>query len=240
MKSISNWPAALPSGGSRGWPLAGIAQTASWAGRSGGSTCSCAPHCPGNQWDDAERCSNALLMCKVSTGFWAQRRAEKKVPACVLPTVVPSGSTRGTSSVCFCGTDGCWLAPPMWILWRRRKDGCWHRHTGRHKASSDTSTDKPQTRVNTHSQNTQDQPMEKRNEHLDIYDSPSVKPRLMIGRKRGQNLSETYQTQHLGPWCSHIQLLDILHEKRTAKTRITYQTCNLLIRIVVLIYKAAC
>lgn len=194
VRGISNWPAALPWGGSRGWPLAGIAQTASWAGKSGGSTCSCAPHYPGNQWDDA----NALLMCKVSTGVRAQRQAEKEVPACVLPTVVPSGSTRGTSSVCFCGTDGCWLAPPMWTLWRTRKDGCWHRHTGRHKASSDTSTDKPQTRrclcVNTHSQNSQDQPMEKRNDHLDISDSPSVQPQLMRGRKKGPNLSETYQT----------------------------------------------
>lgn len=63
VRSIGNWPATLPWGGSRGWPLAGIAQTASWAGKSGGSTCSCAPHCPGNRWDNAERCSNTLLMC---------------------------------------------------------------------------------------------------------------------------------------------------------------------------------
>lgn len=132
----------------------------------------------------------------------------------------------------------------MWILWRTRKDGCWHRHTGRHKASSDTFTDKPQTHwcvcVNTHSQNTQDQPTEKRNDHIDIYDSPSVKPQLMRGRKKGQNLSETYQTQQLEPWCAGVQLLAILHEKKTAKTRIIYQTCNLLIHVIVLIYKAAC
>lgn len=90
--------------------------------------------------------------------------------------------------------------------------------------------------VNTHSQNTQDEPMD----HLDISDSPSVKPQLMRGRKKGQNLSETYQTQHLEPCCSGVQLLAILHEKKTANTQIIYQACNLLIRVIVLIYKAAC
>lgn len=78
-------------------------------------------------------------------------------------------------------------------------------------------------------------------DHLDISDSPSVKPQPMRGRKKGQNLSETYQmTQHLEPCCSGVQLLAILHEKKTANTRIIYQACNLLIRAIVLIYKAAC
>lgn len=81
--------------------------------------------------------------------------------------------------------------------------------------------------------------MEKESEHFDIYDSPSVRPQLMGGRKKGQNLSETYPTQHLEPWCAGVQLLAILHEKKAAKTQIIYQTCNLLIRVTVRIYKAA-
>lgn len=49
------WPATPPWGESRGWPLAGTVQTVSWAGKSGGSTCSCAPNCPGDRQEEEHR-----------------------------------------------------------------------------------------------------------------------------------------------------------------------------------------
>lgn len=58
-----NWPATQPWGESRGWPHAGIVQTASWAGKSGGSTCSCAPNCPGNQQEHRAALKRHIQCC---------------------------------------------------------------------------------------------------------------------------------------------------------------------------------
>lgn len=116
------WPATRPSGESRYWPLGGTAQRASWAGKSEGSTCGCAPNCPGNRKEDEHR-ERLKRNMKQTNPFHKSRACQqesgvvgKKHMREDSPRTAPTGSTERISAAFACGTDGRWPSLSTWDL----------------------------------------------------------------------------------------------------------------------------